>query len=180
MARKKRAIAGATPTLGDLVRDKITECQGDVVAIHHYLYGCARVEVQPKNLTDDGKVCDTEVFDEHQLDVLKKSDVQSVAFNPEFPRVNLGDLVKDEVTGCEGIVVVRSEYLGGVRRVSVQPRKMDKEGNKTAPLSYFYEGQLKVVTPGVVVPPDLENTTPVISARPMRTGGPAHSLPGRV
>ena len=36
-----------TIELGDLVRDRITGFKGTVVALHHYLFGCTRVSVQP-------------------------------------------------------------------------------------------------------------------------------------
>ena len=35
--------------------------------------------------------------------------------------INIGDLVKDTVTGIIGVVVVRHDYLYGVPRVGIQP-----------------------------------------------------------
>jgi len=33
--------------LGDEVKDTVTGFKGTVVALHHYLFGCTRVSVQP-------------------------------------------------------------------------------------------------------------------------------------
>jgi hypothetical protein len=41
--------------------------------------------------------------------------------------VNLGDKVRDRVTGLEGIVVAKTEWLNGCVRVVVQTR-LDKDG----------------------------------------------------
>lgn len=42
-------------------------------------------------------------------------------------RVNVGDYAKDTVTGFEGIVIARTEWLNGCARVVIQPNKL-KEG----------------------------------------------------
>lgn len=42
-------------------------------------------------------------------------------------KINLGDEVKDSVTGFKGIVVARTDYIHGCTRVSVQP-KVGKDG----------------------------------------------------
>ena len=57
--------------LGDRVKDKVTGFKGVVVAAHNYLNGCTRLTVQPK-LSKDGKMPQTECFDEPQLMVLTK------------------------------------------------------------------------------------------------------------
>lgn len=36
-------------------------------------------------------------------------------------KIKLGDKVKDEVSGFEGVAVARHEYLNGCFRISVQP-----------------------------------------------------------
>jgi hypothetical protein len=61
--------------------------------------------------------------------------------------VQLGDRVKDRVTGFQGIVVARSEYLHGCRRVGVQSEKLE-EGKPTE-AQWFDEPQVDVVKPAV-------------------------------
>lgn len=56
--------------------------------------------------------------------------------------VELGDQVKDSVTGFSGIVTGITGYLNGCRRIIVQP-KMKKDG-KMPDSSYIDEPQLTV------------------------------------
>lgn len=61
---------------------------------------------------------------------------------------NLGDKVKDKVTGFTGVVMCRSVFLNGCVRLTVQAQKLDKD-NKTIE-QYFDEPQVDVVSVGVV------------------------------
>lgn len=62
--------------------------------------------------------------------------------------VKLGDRVRDLITGFEGIVVARCEWLYGCVRLTVQPEKL-KDG-KQLETATFDEPQLKVMKVGVV------------------------------
>jgi hypothetical protein len=55
--------------LGSRVRDVYTGFEGTAIARTEWLYGCARVSVEPTELKD-GKVQDTVTFDEQRLEVL--------------------------------------------------------------------------------------------------------------
>jgi len=57
--------------------------------------------------------------------------------------VELGDHVRDTVSGFEGVAVARTEYLNGCARVGVQP-PVDKDG-KLPEAHHFDEPQLEVV-----------------------------------
>ncbi len=57
--------------------------------------------------------------------------------------VNLGDEVKDTITGFKGIAIAHHAYLQGCDRVSVQP-KIGKDG-KLPVSTTFDEPQLKVI-----------------------------------
>lgn len=57
--------------------------------------------------------------------------------------VNLGDLVKDTITGFEGVVIGETRWLYGCRRFTVQPRDL-KDGKPIEPVS-FDEPQLLVL-----------------------------------
>ena len=70
-------------------------------------------------------------------------------------RIKLGDLAKDEVTGFEGIVTCRSEWLAGCVRCSLQPQETytAKDGDlKPAETGCFDEGNLVLVKAGAVQP----------------------------
>ena len=63
--------------------------------------------------------------------------------------VNLGDKVKDTVTGFIGIAVGITRWLHGCNRVIVQPEGLTKEG-KTFESQSFDEPQLTVLKPKTV------------------------------
>lgn len=57
--------------------------------------------------------------------------------------INLGDKVKDVVSGFVGIAVSRHSYLNGCARIGVQP-EVDKDG-KLPEYETFDEPQLQVI-----------------------------------
>jgi len=62
--------------------------------------------------------------------------------------INLGDEVKDKVSGFRGIAVARHEYLQGCNRISVQPPI--NENGELPEVKSFDEPQLAVITTGKV------------------------------
>ena len=87
----------------------------------------------------------------------------------------LGDKVRDLVTGCEGIVICRTEYLNGCIRVGVTPSTL-KDGVPHETL-YFDEPQLEIVESekirvhGQLLTDD--------DSKPKKTGGPRPDPPKR-
>ena len=61
--------------------------------------------------------------------------------------IKLGDVAKDTISGFEGVVVARTEWLNGCVRVSVQPKKLQESGK---PVEYetFDVTQLAMVEAG--------------------------------
>jgi len=67
-------------------------------------------------------------------------------------QVNLGDKVRDTITGLTGIAVARTEWFNGCTRIVVQPQAI-KDG-KAVETSCFDEPQLQVLkTKGPTKPP---------------------------
>jgi hypothetical protein len=64
--------------------------------------------------------------------------------------INLGDRVRESITGFAGIVTARYEYLYGCVRVAVQPEKLAKDGKYQEAL-VFDEDQVVVVKANAVV-----------------------------
>lgn len=56
-----------------------------------------------------------------------------------------GDLVKDNITGFEGIVICTTTYLSGCDRVVVQPQKVNKETGLPIEPQAFDVTQLKIL-----------------------------------
>ena len=82
-------------------------------------------------------------------------------------KVELGDRVKDVITGMTGIVFGISDWLYGCRRITVQPEK-EKDG-KPAETFCVDEPQLKITKKGAIAPDDDSK----VESRPKKTtGGP--------
>ncbi len=64
-------------------------------------------------------------------------------------RFNIGDEVKDKVTGMKGIVMVQAFYATGCSHFGIQQRSVSKEG-KTPNYEYFDESRLELITEKVV------------------------------
>lgn len=54
------------------------------------------------------------------------------------------DKVKDTITGFEGVVIARTDFINGCIRYGIQSIKLDKEG-KPIDVEYFDEQQLVLV-----------------------------------
>lgn len=72
--------------------------------------------------------------------------------------IELGDRVRDKITGFEGIVTASVVYLNGCVQFCVYP-SVDKDG-KTQDFHYIDEGQLFVVEKGVCILPQMVEGPP--------------------
>ncbi len=79
--------------------------------------------------------------------------------------IELGDHVKDPVTGFEGTVTSRTQFLHGCQRCGVTAHTLGKEGKEI--LATFDEAQLVIVEAGKHAP------KPANAARP--PGGPSRA-----
>jgi hypothetical protein len=61
--------------------------------------------------------------------------------------VQLGQRVKDKITGLKGIAISRSTYLYGCVRIAVQPDKL--QAGKMADPIWIDEPQLEVIGEGI-------------------------------
>ena len=73
-------------------------------------------------------------------------------------KFNLGDKVKDKITGFKGTITSRTEFLNGCIQYGVQGN-LDKEGKIPEPMG-IDEQSLELLNP------------PKIKVEPKRTGGP--------
>ena len=58
----------------------------------------------------------------------------------------LGKKAKDKVTGFEGIITSKHEYLTGCTQYALQP---NADGNKLPQREYFDEGRLEIIGEGI-------------------------------
>jgi hypothetical protein len=84
-------------------------------------------------------------------------------------KIQLGDKVKDAVTGFTGIAVAKTEWLNGCFRFTVQADKLDKEG-KVLDGQCFDEPQLILVKANVVRSGNREYEGP--KSRAIKSGQP--------
>lgn len=77
-------------------------------------------------------------------------------------KFNLGDEVKDIITGFRGVIDSRTQWLNGCTRYGVQPSKLTKDGN-VQDARAFDEQQLQLVKAARIA------VTPLAAAKP---GGP--------
>lgn len=93
--------------------------------------------------------------------------------------IKLGDLARDIITGFEGIVVARTQWLSSCDRVTLQPREM-KDGKRVNNCTFDLH-EVELVESGVVAPLDDEAKAADKVKKPLpdppaakvrRTGGP--------
>lgn len=61
--------------------------------------------------------------------------------------IKLGQKAKDKITGFEGIIVARIEYLFGCDQYGVSPEAKDGKVNDTL---YFDEGRIEITGKGIL------------------------------
>jgi hypothetical protein len=91
-----------------------------------------------------------------------------IMFGQKSAGIALGTKVKDMITGLEGIVIGRTEYLTGCAHIAVQPEKLKDDG--TIPdAQWFDETRAQVIDekPVQLNPP----------AKKDSTGGPGSNAP---
>lgn len=138
--------------LGDTVQDDVSKLQGIALARVDYLSGCVQFEVQPA-LDKDGKVPESTFVDFQRL---RRVGAENYAIEPSrrYPTQNvdyeLGNTVRDRVTGFEGIATTRIEGLSGEVRYGVTPRVKDDGKHPSA--IYLPSMQLVKVGDGVATP----------------------------
>lgn len=75
--------------LGDEVRDTVTGFKGVAVARTIWISGCPRINVQPKGVDKDGKIFETNSFDENMLEVVKAKKLKEPDRTKGGPRATL-------------------------------------------------------------------------------------------
>lgn len=82
--------------------------------------------------------------------------------------VNLGDRVKDQISGLTGIVTGISQFLFGCRRLSIQPERVIDA--KPAETFWVDEPQVRIVKRGVIDTPFSLDAAPEPAPSPRRAG----------
>lgn len=81
--------------------------------------------------------------------------------------IQIGDRVRDMISGFAGIVTGKTEYLNGCRQFSVSPEQLDKDGKPIDAL-WIDEQSLSIVKSGI-------RPNPFATAAQPAVGGPNRS-----
>ena len=66
-------------------------------------------------------------------------------------RIQLGNIVRDTISGYEGVCMAKVEYLTGCNQVGIKPKGMKPDGG-TFDTLYFDEPFVEVVNAAVLTP----------------------------
>jgi len=78
-------------------------------------------------------------------------------------KFNLGSILKDKITGFQGVVTSRTEWLNACNVYGLQSMKLKEDGT-VGERQHFDQPQLELIEDGVFAPT-------------RETGGPASSIP---
>lgn len=82
--------------------------------------------------------------------------------------INLGQTVRDAITGLEGVVVARHDYLYGCVRITIQPRE-HKDGKPAETVTFDEQQCIALDNPNILETAPLTNAPggdrPVPAAR---------------
>jgi hypothetical protein len=135
--------------MGLRAKDHITEFEGIIVSRVDYLFGCSQYGLVPKK-NADGTVAKTEYFDEARIEVVDNGVRREGPQDNEFKDIFMheaGQEAKDKVTGFEGKIVYRIEYLNGCNQYGLIPT-IDKDG-KARDAEQFDEGRIEIIGKGI-------------------------------
>lgn len=82
---------------------------------------------------------------------------------------DLGDHVRDVVTGLAGYITGRAEHLTGCNTYGVQPVKQSGDASELAPYTWFDENRLERTAQARVVLPQRQVAKPATGAGPNPT-----------
>lgn len=153
---------------GDKAKDVITGFTGIVVAKTDWLHGCERITLQPQELRD-GKTIDDQTFDAGRIKIEKKG-VIPVEAKEYDQSLDLGDRVKDQITGLQGIAMARTLWSHADEQITIEPEGLNLDGT-THKLQSFDIGRIEVVEKGVIQVKKKQITT-VATKRNTAPGGP--------
>ena len=128
--------------LGDEVKDVLSGFQGVITNKSHWLFNMDTYGVKPRELKD-GKPVDSMVFDEERLEIVQEGVIPHPNDDPEF-LFNLGDKVRDTISGYEGVVISQTYWLTNCVHYSVQAGKLDDKGEPVKH-QHFPEPQLQLI-----------------------------------
>jgi hypothetical protein len=153
--------------IGCTVRCVASNVKGIVHQKTELLGGTVQYSIQPSS-ADGSEVKDGYSIDVQQLDKIDDG-ISARRTDPVYPDIELGNEVKDLITGFRGVVTSRVTFLNGCVYFNVERKGPTTPENKDEErLRFFPSIRLSVVGAGIAPPKPVEATAP--AAR--KPGGP--------
>ena len=143
--------------LGSKVKDSISGFEGVAFERQDFMYGCARIVIEPCELNTDGSVRDSQVFDEQRVEIVEAE--KPFIYPPHA--VKMGSKVKDRISGFSGIATAIAVTIHGVQHVAIEPDKCHE--GKPVKACWFNAQRIELVE---------EKSPPVSKQSSARSGGP--------
>jgi len=113
--------------LGSKVKDMITGFTGIAIARTEWLYGCTRIVIESQELKD-GKPVAPSWFDEQRVEEITPVDETKIPVSK--PRcgvgIQLGNKVKDSITGFAGVAVAKTIWISGNVTIQIEATALEK------------------------------------------------------
>lgn len=141
---------GELELLGSEVSDEISGFTGIVTTVGDHLTGCTLIGVRPSNVADTSKRGLEEFFVADQLEVVD-DDTEWTEYGENAltdTDVELGEAVKDVVTGTKGIVAVLNYSLFNCPSAAVQP--VGQDATEKPDINWFDTPRLESTGDGVL------------------------------
>lgn len=147
---------------GEILRDIVTGFQGTVLSRTKYFTGCVHYGLSPQTLKD-GKLPDWEWIDETRLTEVEGATkiiggLKSLKFSQN--KFELGEVLKDKVTGFKGVAMGRTDYYTGCINYGLCPQLLKEE--KSIEWEWFDETRLIRMKKGknVLEEPEIKTSGP--------------------
>jgi len=135
--------------LGEEVQDKVSGFRGVVVAIADHLSGCNRIGVRANDTETLAHRSDEEFFYEDQLEQTGEAPFAERGEKAQTDtEITLGEEVRDDVTGFEGIASTIRYELYNCPRIAVTPVD-DSSPTENGDREWFDAPRLSVIGEGV-------------------------------
>jgi hypothetical protein len=135
---------------GQKVRNRISGIEGYVAMRTENLSGWVWLHVQPP--VDDAKASEEPKIvsgDECEWEAIEGSVPRLDAPRVPEARFELGQRVKDKITGFKGIATSRTEHLNRCWSYDVQAEKLRKDSKATGAFETFQSNRLELVDDGL-------------------------------
>jgi hypothetical protein len=148
--------------LGSKAKDSITGFTGIVIGRTEWLYGCTRIYLESQAL-QEGKCVDPVAFDEQRVEELESAESTKFPVSPARCgiEIQLGNKVKDKLTGFTGTAVSKTIWSSGNVTIQIESNSLDKGLPIGSAVFDYHRIEL------------IQDTKPQVSAKSeARTGGP--------